>query len=192
MRQRRLPFRTSAIEVEAQGASILEMTPVSSPHSACSCSSPGARPIHSSCPSARLSPSAAASSASPRHAHSAMHSRRAPSRSPALAFARPASIPSSGTRCMPRSSSSSSACSSLPARVQRLVGGVGRGHRRTGAAHRAARARRDALTVAQCLRSTRSVTCAPLDDRSPSAGLTPPPDSRPHRGMDHPQAHEAR
>ena len=116
MRQRRLPFRTSAIEVEAQGASILEMTPVSSPHSACSCSSPGARPIHSSCPSARLSPSAAASSASPRHAHSAMPSRRAPSRSPALAFARPASIPSSGTRCMPRSSSSSSACSSLPAR----------------------------------------------------------------------------
>ena len=37
-----------------------------------------------------------------------------------------------------------------PARVRRLVGGVGRGHRRAGAAHRAARARRDALTVAPC------------------------------------------
>ena len=36
------------------------------------------------------------------------------------------------------------------------------------------------------------VTRAPFDDRSPSAGLTPPPDSRAHRGMDQPPAHEAR
>lgn len=83
---------------------------------------------------------AMASTRSARSCRRAVKPRTSPLRPPSF---RPAACASTRARCQMGGLTA-------PVRVRRLVGGVGRGHRRTGAAHEAARARRDALTVAPC------------------------------------------